>query len=83
MAGYFWQTFQPRAILFSAVFRLFGGGYSVMNAVVLAAVTDAVPEGKRLVFDIVYYMLLIQINVWYKLRRDILTEPRFCFILAP
>ncbi|KAM0517658.1 hypothetical protein ACHAPE_004630 [Trichoderma viride] len=44
---YFWQTFQPSAILFSAVFRFFGGGYSVMNAVVLVAVTDAVPEGKR------------------------------------
>lgn len=51
LSGYFWQTFQPSAILFSAVFRFFGGGYSVMNAVVLAAVTDAVPEGKRSVFD--------------------------------
>jgi hypothetical protein len=51
MSGYFWQTFQPSAILLSAVFRFFGGGYSVMNAVVLAAVTDAVPEAKRLVLD--------------------------------
>lgn len=83
MSGYFWQTFQPSAILLSAVFRFFGGGYSVMNAVVLAAATDAVPEGKRLVFGILGYMLLIQTDVWYKLIRGFLTEPQYCFILAP
>lgn len=54
-----------------------------MNAVVLAAVTDAVPEDKRLVLDGLDYMLLIQTDVWYELTRSILTEPQYCFTLAP
>jgi len=45
--GYYWQIFLPEAIWFSALFRLLGGGYSVLGATVMASVADVVPEDKR------------------------------------
>lgn len=53
ISGYFWQAFQPGAILLSAVFRLFGGDCSVFNAVVMAAAADAVSESQRSVAKLI------------------------------